>query len=130
MNSMKAMIAATVLTGFAVTGATLAKAEDRALVLTMKPLHATSFDVGRKRAISYFLSENGQCKLTLVIADAMQGDAIPTDTPVRFDVAINADKDARFDTAEGKSLQFGCAHTSETMTVGEVSQVAAATPAK
>jgi hypothetical protein len=130
MNSMKAMIAATVLTGFAVTGATLAKAEDRALVLTMKPLHATSFDVGRKHAISYFLSENGQCKLTLVIADAMQGDAIPTDTPVRFDVAINADKDARFDTAEGKSLQFGCAHTSQTMTVGEASQVAAATPAK
>ena len=46
MNSMKAMIAATVITGFAVTGATLAKAEDRALVLTIKPLHATSFDVG------------------------------------------------------------------------------------
>jgi hypothetical protein len=130
MNSMKATITATVLAGFAVAGATLSKAEERAAVLTMKPLHAISFDVGRKHAISYFLSEKGQCKLTLVVADAMQGDAIPTDTPVRFDVAINADKDARFDTAEGKSLQFACAHGGEVMTVGEVSQVAAATPVK
>jgi hypothetical protein len=130
MNSMKATIAATVLAGFAVTGATLSKAEDQAPVLAMKPLHAVSFDVGRKHAVSYFLTEKGQCKLTLVVADAMQGDAIPTDTPVRFDVAINEDKYARFDTAEGKSLQFACAHGSEVMTVGEVSQVAAATPTK
>src|SRR5689334_5387527 len=67
MNSMKATIAATVLAGFAVTGATLSKAEDQAPVLTMKPLHAVSFDVGRKHAVSYFLTEKGQCKLTLVV---------------------------------------------------------------
>jgi hypothetical protein len=130
MNSLRATIAATVLAGFALAGATLSKAEERDSVLTMKPLHAISFDLGRKHAIGYFLSENGQCKLTLVVADAMQGDAIPTDEPLRFDVAINADKNARFDTAEGKALQFACAHGSEAMSVGEVSQVAAATLAK
>jgi hypothetical protein len=48
MNSMKATITATVLAGLAVTGATLSKAEERAPALTMKPLHAISFDVGRK----------------------------------------------------------------------------------
>ena len=89
MNSMKATIAATVLAGFAVTGATLTKAEDGPPLLTMKPLHAVSFDVGRKHAVSFFLSEKGQCKLTMVVADAMQGDVSPIDTPVRFDVAIN-----------------------------------------
>jgi len=130
MNSMKTTIAVTVLAGFAVTAATISKAEERAAALTMKPLHAISFDVGRKHAIGYFLSENGQCKLTLVVADAMQGDAVPTDAPLRFDVAINADRDARFDTAEGKALEFACAHTSDAMTVGEVSQVATSAPAK
>lgn len=130
MNSMKATIAATVLAGLAVTGATLSKAADRSPVLRMKPLHAISFDVGRKHAVSYFLSEKGQCKLTLIVADAMQGDAVPTDAPVRFVVAINEAKDARFDTAEGKSLLFACAHDSAAMTVGEASQVAAAMPTK
>jgi hypothetical protein len=130
MKSMKTTIAVTVLAGFAVTAATISKAEERAAALTMKPLHAISFDVGRKHAIGYFLSENGQCKLTLVVADAMQGDAVPTDAPLRFDVAINADRDARFDTAEGKALEFACAHASDAMTVGEVSQVATAAPAK
>ena len=130
MNSMKTTIAATVLAGVAVTGATLSKAEDRSTSLTMQPLHAISFDIGSKHAVSYFLNENGRCKLTLVVADAMHGDVIPRDTPVQFDVAINEDKNARFDTAEGKSLQFACARGSEAMTVAEVSQVAAATPAK
>jgi hypothetical protein len=90
----------------------------------MKPLHGISFDIGTKRAVSYFLSESGRCKLTVVIADAIKGDELPTDTPVRFDVAIDAGKGARLDTAEGKSLQFACAHGTQAMNVTEVTQVA------
>ena len=67
MNFMKAAISATVLAGFAVAGAALSKAEDSALMLTMKPLHAISFDVGRKHAVGYFLSETGQCKLSFFV---------------------------------------------------------------
>jgi hypothetical protein len=130
MNSMKAAVTAAVLAGFAAAGATNSKAEDSTLVLTMKPLCAISFDVGSKHAVSYFLSEKGQCKLSLVVADAMQGDAIPANTPVRFDVSINEDKDALFDTADGKSLRFACAHGTQAMTVGEVSQIAVSTPAQ
>lgn len=90
----------------------------------MKPLGAVSFDIGSKHAVSYFSSESGQCKLTLVIADAMKGDAVPTDAPVRFDVAVEGGKDARLDTANGKSLQFACASDSQAMIVDEVEQVA------
>jgi hypothetical protein len=36
--------------------------------MTMKPLQGVSFDIGTKRAVSYFLSDNGACKLTLTLA--------------------------------------------------------------
>ena len=91
---------------------------------TLKPLNGVSFDIGAKRALSYFLSEEGQCKLTLIVANQMHGDEVPTDTPVRFDVAIDAGKDARLDTAEGKSLRFDCAAQTQVLNVTEIEQVA------
>jgi hypothetical protein len=125
MNSMKKIIAATVLAGIlSVNGVPASQAGDASSARTMKPLQGISFDIGTKRAVSYFLSESGQCKLTLVVADQMKGDELPTDTPVRFDVAIDAGKDARFDTAEGKSLAFACASGTQAVLVTEVEQVA------
>jgi hypothetical protein len=90
----------------------------------MKPLSGVSFDVGSKRAVSYYLSERGRCLLTVIVADQMKGDAVPTDTPVRFQLAIEGGKNARLDTAEGKSLRFACAAQTETMLVNEIDQVA------
>ncbi len=125
MNSMTKIILATVATGIlTLGGAGVSQAGDASSPLTMKPLHGISFDIGAKRAVSYFLSESGRCKLTLIIADAMKGDELPTDTPVRFEAAIDAGKGAQFDTSEGNALQFGCAATAQTMNVTEVTQVA------
>jgi hypothetical protein len=82
MNSIKNTFAMTVLAGVLSTNAvTSARAEDA--TWTLKPLNGLSFDVGAKRALSYFLSETGQCKLTLIVANQMLGDEVPTDTPVR-----------------------------------------------
>ena len=120
MNSIKNIVTATILAGIASITATCASQAG----WTMKPLGAVSFDVGSKHAVSYFLSESGQCKLTLVIGDAMKGDALPTDAPVRFDVAVEGGKDARLDTGEGKSLRFACAPDSQAMIVNEVEEVA------
>lgn len=125
MNAMKAMIATTLLAGFSVTAGTLCHAEEYAPTRAMKPLYAISFDVGSKHAVSYFLSESGQCKLTVVVADAMVGDTLPTDLPVRFDASVDGGKDARFDTAEGKSLHFTCAQGAQAMFVKETPQLAA-----
>jgi hypothetical protein len=123
MNSIKNTFAMTVLAGVLSTNAvTSARAEDA--TWTLKPLNGLSFDVGAKRALSYFLSETGQCKLTLIVANQMLGDEVPTDTPVRFDVAIDAGKDARLDTAEGKSLRFNCAAQTQFVKVTEIQQVA------
>ena len=76
--------------------------------MTMKPLQGVSFDIGTKRAVSYFLSDNGACKLTLTLAEVVQDDEVNGPTAARMTVAVEVGKVAHFDTAEGKSLEFKC----------------------
>ena len=123
MKSMKNTFAMTALAGvLCMNAVSSSHAGDDAW--TLKPLNGLSFDIGTKRALSYFLSEERQCKLTLIIANQIRGDEVPTDTPVRFDVAIDAGKDARLDTAEGKSLRFDCASQTQVLTITRIEQVA------
>ena len=60
--------AVAVLAGLVLASAP-SKAASADYTLTMKPLHGISFDVGTKRAVSYFLSVAGQCRLVLTLAD-------------------------------------------------------------
>ncbi len=96
----------------------------------MKPLYAVSFDVGRKHVLSYFLSKNGLCDLTILVTDrpdaTPEGDEIPTLTTIRFKATIDGGKRVHFDTAEGKSLEYVCATDAQAMSVREVNQVAIA----
>ena len=125
MNAIKNIVPKTILAAFLlVTAAGVSQAGGQPSKWTMKPLAAVSFDIGTKHAVSYFLSEAGQCKLTVIIANAIQGDAVPNDAPVRFDVAVDGGEDARLDTAEGKWPQFACGPDSRAMIVNEVEQVA------
>lgn len=124
MNSVNNMIAATVLAGIlSVNAVPVSLAGDASW--TMKPLSGVSLDVGSKHAVGYYISESGRCMLTVVVADQMKGDVVPTDTPVRFHLAIEAGKSAHLDTAEGKSLRFACAPQTEAVLVNEIKQVAA-----
>ncbi len=87
MNGLNNIIAATALAGIlSVNAVPAALANDTSW--TMKPLGGVSFDIGSKHAVGYYLSERGRCMLTVVVADQMKGEAIPTDTPVRFNLAI------------------------------------------
>jgi hypothetical protein len=124
MNGLNNIIAATALASILSVNAVPASlASDTSW--RMKPLSGVSFDVGSKRAVSYYLSERGRCMLTVVVADQMKSDVIPTDTPVRFNIAIDGGKTARLDTAEGRSLRFACAPQTDAMLVSEIEEVAA-----
>ena len=61
--------AAATLAGFVLAASSHSKAASTDYTLTMKPLHGISFDVGTKRAASYFLSADGRCRLVLTLAD-------------------------------------------------------------
>jgi len=134
MSLAKNIIVATALTGvlaMAHLGAVQAR-DGTPVWRTMKPLHAISFDVGRKHVLSYFLSKNGLCELTMMVTDrpdeASEGDEIPALTTARFKAAIGGGKTARLDTAEGKSLEYACATNARAMRVRELDRVAVASP--
>src|SRR3984893_10321765 len=68
----------------ATAGLGMAQAADPASPLTIKPLQGVSFDIGTKRAVSYFLIDGNSCKLTLMLAEVVHGDEVngPTTTRV------------------------------------------------
>lgn len=91
---------------------------------TMKPLHGLSFDVGAKRAVSYFVSVNGSCKLVLTIAEEPKWDEFSSFTATRFEAAIPAGKATRFNPTEGTALRFECQAGAQAMSVETVVQFA------
>ena len=83
----------------------------------MESLQGVSFDIGTKRAVSYFLSDEDSCKLTLTLAEVVHGDEVNDLTTTRVTVAIEAGKAAHLDTAEGKSLEFKCQAGAHVMSI-------------
>lgn len=99
---------------------------------SMRPLYAVSFDVGRKHVMSYFLKKDGQCNLTMMVTDRPteppEGDEITPLATSRFEAEINGGKSARFDTAEGRTLEYACSTGAKAMVVRQVNQVANTAP--
>ena len=132
MNFAKKIFVATALTGvLAVANLGAVQAGDSSPEWKpMKPLYAISFDVGRKHVLSYFLSKNGLCDLTILVTDRpdeeAEGDEIPTLATVRFHAAVDGGKTLQYGTAEGRSLEYACATDAQAMSVRQVNQVAVA----
>lgn len=93
--------------------------------LTMKPHHGVSFDVGSERAVSYFLAEDGACKLVLTLAGEPDWDNPRTFAPTRFEARIVAERTIRYSATQGKALEFSCGAGAQTMSVTGIEQIAA-----
>lgn len=123
MSKFQMMVGPAVAVAFLALGATGAAKADGAVV--MQPAKGLSFDVGAKRAVTYFKPAGGICNLTVLMSDRMGEDsAIPAASASRVTVAVFPAKTARIDTAEGKSLEFQCATGGQSMTVKALEQVA------
>jgi len=93
---------------------------------TMKPLGATSLDVGSKHVVGYFLNADGQCKLTLMIADRARDDNSEASAQVlRLRLMVEPGRPALVDTTEGRLLQFACEPDAQAMNATLLDQVAA-----
>ena len=115
MNSVMKIIAGTAFA--AVLSLSTAAATQAAVALTMKPLQALSFDVETKHAVAYFLSDNGACRLVLVLAEPPNADYLTNFVTTRFEAAIAAGKTTRFDVTTAKSLDFACHAGAQAMSV-------------
>src|SRR5262245_52607840 len=119
MNTTKNAVVATALSVMLFgPGQSVSHAGDA--VLTMKPLRAISYDVGTERAVSYFQSGNGHCKLVITLAREPDWDNAGNFTATRFEAAIHAGKSTRYHATE-----FECAADAQAMSVTRVERLAA-----
>ena len=125
MNLAKNIIALSILVGSLSIG-TGSQAADLSSGLTMKPLQGVSFNVGSKRAVSYFLREEGQCKLVLTLADAPDWSEPSKFSAVRFEAAVRPGNATHYNSTEGVEIDFACQANAEAMSIRAVEQVAAA----
>ena len=70
MKSASTFVAATLAGALCLGATTNVPAADWA-ALTMKPRMAASLNAGGKHVVSYFVSADGVCKLTVMIADTV-----------------------------------------------------------
>jgi hypothetical protein len=118
-------IAATCLSGiFFANAASTAQAADTTAKLTMKPLHGVSFDVGARRAVSFYLSRSGRCELVLTLADTPNWDDDAGFEAIRFEASIRAGETTRYKSDEGRAIDFACEEAAQSMSVNTVEQIA------
>jgi len=88
----------------------------------MKPRMAASLDAGAKHLVSYFVSVDGVCKLTVMIVDAVGEDSGPQ--AAQLQLSVEPGRTARFATGDGNTLRFVCLGRAEAMSASALSRVA------
>ena len=87
---------------------------------------AASSDAGAKHVVSHFLTSDGQCKLTLMIAERSRDEKDEfAAQDLRLLVMVAAGRTARLDAGEGKALEFACKGDAQAMTATAVDRVRA-----
>jgi hypothetical protein len=64
-----------------------------------------------------------------MVGEAFNGEDVPDETVVRFELRIAPARAASFDTAQGKRLEFRCLDGAQTMSVRALDQIASYGPA-
>ena len=106
MNAKYIAVAAT-LTGLVVLTQASARPVKDLSDVSMSPRTGVSFQVGDEQAVSYFLSDNGRCRLVLTKAGQPNWtDA--TFTATRFEATIDAGETTRYVSTDGSAIDFEC----------------------
>jgi hypothetical protein len=85
--------------------------------LRVAPLKAINLDVGAKHAIGYYLAEQGNCNLTVLLTDVSYDGDGTTPSATRVNVNVAAGTSAKVDMIDGTTMQFTCAAGASDMTV-------------
>ncbi len=124
----KFILATAIAASLSLDGVGALRAAEASSVLTMKPLQGVSFDVAAKHSVSYFLSDSGRCKLVMTLADEPDWSDVPSFTAIRFEAVVPAGRRTRYNSGEGKAVEFACLAEAQTMSVRVVEEFAAESP--
>ncbi len=128
MTSFNTAFVSLAFAGLAVThGAAPVRADDTS-ALRVKPLAVVSLTLGTKRAIGYYLADNGACNMTLLLSEIDYDEKLAVANSARITSVIGAGTSSRIDTEYGRSLVMSCETGASAMTVQTIDRVAYAKP--
>ena len=124
--AVKSILLPVALVSLAVSGSV--EAAERDTTLRALPMHAVTFDIGSKHAISYFLVNDGNCDLTVWLTDiSLDDDAAPS-MATRMVLSVAPGRTMQVGSAEGMAAEFACAANAESMSVRTLTEVAYSKP--
>jgi hypothetical protein len=126
MRVLKSTTLSAILAAFALSGAVDAAERDTAL--RALPMHAISFDIGSKHAISYFLVNSGSCELTVWLTDISHRDEAASSAATRMVISVSPGKTMHVGSPEGMAAEFACAKNAESISVRTLTEVAYSKP--
>lgn len=101
----------------AASGATQAKGPHRPTTTTYKANYALTYELGSKRAIGYFTRANGECRVTLMIAEAIDPDVAMPPSAARLTMSMRPGQSAGLGSVESEQITLTCGADAETMQV-------------
>jgi hypothetical protein len=104
----------------------VAWADESGVTVAMKPLQAVSLDLGSRHVVTYFVTREGRCDLTVLTAARFEENAVAAPGDVqRLRFRVDSSSSALLDSPQGGSLQFACARDASALTLTRVDRVAA-----
>jgi hypothetical protein len=117
---LSTVIAAVLPAGFVVaalgTGIALARVEP-ADAVTFRPAEAMHYVLGSKRAIGYFMVQKGECRVTMMIAEAVDPDMSTAPSAARLRMSMQPGQSAMLGSAEGAEMILTCGPGGETVEI-------------
>jgi hypothetical protein len=82
-----------------------------------KEIQSISYDLGSKSTSGYFVQQDGQCQVVLMVSEKTDPDAATAGSPARLRLSLKPGQAAGLDSAEGQSLSFACGEQAGSLTV-------------
>ena len=121
-KSIASVLAAAITLGTASFGAFASETTNSQV---FKAARGVSLDVGSKKVAGYYLSKDGICDVTLMVADLPDADGHVSADISRINLPIKAGSNARVYTSEGKALSLTCSTGTKLMTLRPLEETAA-----
>lgn len=82
-----------------------------------KPTQGMIYTLGSKRAIGYFVNQDGVCQLTLMIAEAVDPDLAQPPSAARMTVSMMPGQSMALGSVEGESMVATCGAGGQTIEI-------------
>ena len=84
---------------------------------TFKPTEGMSYQLGSKRAIGYFVNNDGTCQVTLMIAESVDPDVAQPPSAARMSFGMTPGQSLALGSVEGESMVATCGAGGETLEI-------------